>query len=330
MCNSNTENITNIKDKPNTLDNPSTWDNQNTEDNANTEINPSTQETLLAVTTMGPRVIWLLVGTQWKKLSDVPDECADIGVCICGVSDGIIMFGGYASLEGDKSCCYHFSVVAKQWKRLKDVPMPLTDASAVEFDDMRVLVVGGVNAAGIALGTCMVLDVRHNTWSQVASLPNPMSDSSIAAVAEKVFILRNISLLHTFDNQFSVYDPSTNTHEPRSRLPGNMSNTEGACLVGVNYKVYVFGGKQSLALEYNPLSNQWVQLAPPNLRYLSYMGCCRIVTKSGDILLYGGTTGGRNDMIEEYNPSHKKWKTLDIRLPFEYDYFVAHVTTVTL
>ena len=191
--NPNTENIPKIKDKPNTVDNPSKGNNQNTEDNPNTEINPSTQETLLAVEKGDTRVIWLLVDTQWEKLGDVPVECARFGVCICGVSDGIIVLGGWQFEEGVKSCCYHFSVATKQWKRLMDAPMAVKYASAVEFDDMRVLVVGGQNAAGIALDTCMVLDVRRNTWSQVASLPSPVSDSSIAAVAEKVFILRQIS-----------------------------------------------------------------------------------------------------------------------------------------
>ena len=81
--------------------------------------------------------------TQWEKLSNVPDDCAGIDVCVCGVSDGIIMLGGHTFKEGVKSCCYHFSVVTKQWKRLKDAPMALKYASAVEFDDMRVLVVGG-------------------------------------------------------------------------------------------------------------------------------------------------------------------------------------------
>ena len=86
-----------------------------------------------------------------------------------------------------------------------------------------------------------------------------------------------------------------------------------ACLVGVNNKVYVFGGGLRLALEYNPLSNQWVQLVPPSLRYLSYVGCRGVVTKSGNILICGGTVyEDEGDMIEEYNPSTKKWKTLDI------------------
>ena len=186
------------------------------------------------------------------------------------------------------------------------------------------------NAAGIALGTCMVLDVRRNTWSQAASLPSPVSHASVAAVAEKVFILRQISSPPTFNNQFSVYDPSTNTRESRPHLPGNVSgNTEMACLVGVNNKVYVFGGGLRLALEYKPLSNQWVQLVPPNLRYVSHWGCCGVVMKSGNILICGGTTQGiKCDMIEEYNPSTKTWKTLDIYLPFKYQYPYTHVTSV--
>ena len=179
-------------------------------------------------------------------------------------------------------------------QRLKDAPVPLTHASAVEFDDMRVLVVGGKTVAGKALDTCIVLDVRHNTWSQAASLPRPVRLASVAAVAGKAFILRQISLLPTLDDQFSVYDPLTNTHEPRHHLPGNVSNTKGACMVGVNNKVYVFGGEHRLAFEYNPLSNQWAQLVPPNLRYLSYMGCCGVVTASGNILICGGAAkGGR-------------------------------------
>ena len=132
--NSNTENIPNVNHKPNTVENPRTDNNANTKDNPKAEINRNTQETLMVVKTAGTRVIWLLIGTQWEKLSDVPDECSKFGVCVCGVSDGIIMIGGCAPKQGVKSCCYHFSVVTKQWKRLKDTPMPLNYASAVELD----------------------------------------------------------------------------------------------------------------------------------------------------------------------------------------------------
>ena len=101
--NSNTANISNVKDKPSTVDNSSTGDNQNTKGNSNTVINPGTQKTPLTVKTMYPRVTWLLIGTQWEKLSDVPDECDGINVCVCGVSDGFIVIGGYTPKQGVKS-----------------------------------------------------------------------------------------------------------------------------------------------------------------------------------------------------------------------------------
>ena len=131
-----------------------------------TEFNPNTQETLLAMDTrsvsrtlVSPRTfarsISLLRDTQWEILGDLPDECPLYSVCVCGVSDGIVMFGGQVIFSGEyTSYCYHFSVVTKQWKRLKDTPNSLAGASAVEFDDMCVLVIGGENAEGEGLD-CM-------------------------------------------------------------------------------------------------------------------------------------------------------------------------------
>ena len=93
----------------------------------------------------------------------------------------------------------------------------------------------------------------------------------------------------------------------------NARNTQGACLVSVNNKLYLLGGEQRLALEYNPLSNQWVELVPPNLRYFSASGCCGVVMKPGKIWLCGGSTeeGEERNVIEEYDTSTKEWKTLD-------------------
>ena len=341
--NVNPEDNLHQEDNPNTVDNPCTVDNPYTEDNPHTEDspitqdnpgigknlstqdNPKTEETLLALDTYSPRIIWLLRGTQWVKLSDLPDECPEFNVCVCGVSDGIVMFGG----ETDgvyTSLCYHFSVITKQWKRLTDTPNSLARASAVEFDDMRVLVAGGTNAEGKRLDTCMVLDVNHNTWSQAASLPSPDYYILLATMAGHIFILPQTSL----NPQISVYDPSANTHTLLSCLPSNAGNTWGAWLMGVNNKVYLFGGKQRLALEYNPFSDQWIQLVQPNLWYSAY-GCGAAV-KSGNILICGGSTeeGKECDMIEEYNPATNKWTTLSICVPSEYFKGSSQVTRIKL
>ena len=172
----------------------------------------------------------------------------------------------------------------------------------------------------------MVLDVKHNTWSPAASLPSPLRKPLVAAVGGRIFTLPAYSC----GDWILSYDPLTNTHAPRAHLPGNVKNTQGACLVGVNNNVYLLGGVQSLAWQYNPHSDHWVQLASPNLRYFLAIRCCGVAMKSGNILVCGGSTekGKECNMIEEYNHSNTEWKTLDICLPFGYKIIWSHVTSV--
>ena len=324
---SNTGNIPSKVDNTNTSNNPSRGGNQNVDGKSNTDIHPKTQETLLVVEKFFTGEIWLLRDTQWERLVVVPEERLYHNICSCGVSDGIVMFGGFVRAARFALYCYHFSVVTKQWKRLSDSPVPLANASAVQFDDMRVLVVGGENDEKDALRTSMALDVRHGTWSSAGSLPWPMSKPLVAAVLGYVLIIPQTSALFA-SCQAWVYDPSSNIYSSLTPLPDNVSMTRGACLLGVNSKVYLLGGAARLALEYNPLYEQWVRLKKPNLRYDKSRGYGVGVEKSGNILFCGGSTEGgkEQNMIEEYNHSTKEWKTLDICLPFHW----SHVTNVIL
>jgi hypothetical protein len=297
-------------------------------------------EQLLAVSVNGSkRGVWLHDGSEWERVSGVPDECDNDGVCLCRVTDGMIVCGGWTdrSLSGH---CHHFSLLTRHWRKLADMITPRCYASAVEYVDGKLLVAGGVTSGGKWSAVCEELDCKRDRWSSGAGLPQAFVKPLMAAEAGQVFIMEQN---HDLDQpRMLVYDPSAEkgilrrpSHKYTSAPPG-VRSTEGACLAAAGQRLYLLGGEEGLALEYNPRTDQWGHLTPPSPRY-GWMGdhgyyksgCCAAVS-DGMIRVYGGsssTEGGDCNRVEVYDTRARKWQTLDMRLPFMYSQYtvlVAH------
>ena len=178
------------------------------------------------------------------------------------------------------------------------------------------MVVGG-KIDGKDSNVCEILHVKHNKWSTGASLPKPLKKPLLTVLASRVFILpQDYDLPTIFRTQLLMYDPLSNTYSHRARLPSNIHNTIGACLVGVTDMLHLLGG---MSWQYNYRTDQWIQLVTPTANYDSWDGCCAVV-RDNNILLCGGSKGrDKCNMIEEYNTVTQQWKVLDIHLPFQYD-----------
>ena len=209
------------------------------------------------------------------------------------------------------------------------MPPVMNYASAVALDDTRVLMVGGFCLQKRQFKVCEILNIKCDTRSSAASLPEPLIQPLVSLAAGQVFIVpKKSNLPYIFPTWMLVFDPRENTHSYISRLPRSVRTTEGACLTSTEDKLYLLGGEQSLAQQYDIVSKEWMQLQPPISRYSLRYGCCAVV-RGDSILLCGGSTEEDNERnrVEEYNTRTKKWEMLDSYLPFQFDQrhsLVAH------
>ena len=294
------------------------------------EVGGDTKDILLTVSTKEEeRALWIMEGEQWVEQSDIPEECQLADVCFGRVSDGIVVAGGEDDDYTVYSQCHHFSVHTRQWKKLHDMPTARFCASAVEVEEMRLMVVGGVGSNWEVSAVCEIIDIVSNKWTSAAPLPTPMGKPLVAAAAGRAFILPQYNM--TPSTRILMYDPSTDTHTHRSQVPDNVRDTWGACLVAVAQKLYLLGGEERLAVQYDPRTNQWVKLTPPTAMYTGYHGCCAVV-KSHHIMVCGGDTEGRYDSnrIDEYNTTTGEWRMIDMRLPCQFDMDDTHVAIFRL
>ena len=267
-----------------------------------------TNDKLMAVDVFHSKAVWVLEVGKWGKLCGLPNECLEC-CCISLVCDHLVFVCKHVTLS--------FSLSTKQWKRLKQMPTSRSSSSAVVLNEK--LFVMGRSFEWNILNVCEILHVKHNLWSSAPSLPVPIGKPLLAALLSRIYILPQRRQLSSKRTHLLVYDPLSFTYEYRAKLPGNIDSTLGACLVGVTDMLYLLGGDEGLAWQYNPNTNLWIQLVTPTARYDWHRGCCPVVTDDNILLCGGGTEGGCPwSMIEEYSTKTQQWKVLDIHLPFEY------------
>ena len=290
---------------------------------------------LLAVDVWGnTRAVWMRESTEWVKQCGVPDECPieNDSVCVSRVSDGLVVAGGWIGLGKPSSQCHHFSLSTGQWRKLENMRTPRSWARAAEVEEMMLLMVGGSETGGKVSDVCERLDVRRGMWTPAASLSKPLSCALVAAAAGQVYILQEGSFSDTPNFLFVDYNPASDTHKQRSSMPEHVNSTLYASLVGVADKIYLFGGLQKLALQYEPATEQWHELGSSTAMVgTEYYP----IVRSTDILLCKGRpecyevgddgsdeSGSDGDSLNRsisYNVETKQWKVLDFCLPFRYD-----------
>ena len=282
------------------------------------------EDTLVAINMHGDknaRGVWIQRTGEWIKLCDVPYKLDVYNTCIGCVPGGFVIINVEDS-DSDLLSCF-FSLTTNQWKRLKKIPSVGVWSSVVALDDNLVLTVGGYQSV-----VCEILDIKQNIWTSAASLPEPLEKPLVSLAAGQVFIVPQKSdLPYIFPVWMFVYDPRKNKHSYRSRLPRSVTNTRGACLTSMKDKLYLLGGVQGLAVQYDIILNQWMQLQPPSASYFWWDGCCAVV-RGDSILLCGGSTemGLECNRIEAFNTRRRKWKMLDSCLPLSFNARFSLVT----
>ena len=269
--------------------------------------------------------VWLREEEEWKKISDVPNECPRYDMSYCRVSDGFVAIGG-CSVESASAQCHHFSLSSRQWRRMQDLQTTRFLSATVLLEDDEVFVFGGEaeddDGEGILLSSCEKLSVQANTWTSIRDLPEPLSRPLVTAANGKAYIIpRGRSVPADNRLQLVEYDPIHDRYSAQSKLPESVTGTGDAHLTGKADQLYLFQSEPNWenSIYHHNLSNgQW----------------SKIVVKKPPFLVshVGGTTPGNliwcgTDKLYEYCRDTHQWIILDYKLPC-YHFFTKGFLTV--
>lgn len=200
-----------------------------------------------------------------------------------------------------------------------------SDAAALELGEI-LLVFGGEDNSG-SMDVCEKFHMTDGVWSSAAPMKETLSKPHVTTAGGKVFIVPRHTIPH--GTKIQQYDPTADQFSWAAQLPDYIHNTSGASLVAAADKLYLFEGKQRLAVQYSPAADQWVNLLSKPLARYTFRGCCAVV-HAGRILL----CGGRKDddyvcnMVEEYDMETQQWKTAEFKLPFSFWSEYSHVVSI--
>ena len=202
------------------------------------------------------------------------------------------------------------------------MPTARYDASAVVLDEI-LLVFGGKDESFSSLSVCEKFHL--GMWHSIVSMLEPLDKPLVASAGGKVFIVPQSNS----PNKIQQYDPKANSFSWVAQIPDDISDTWYASLVAADENLYLLGGEQRLAVQYNPATDQWVQLLHKPAAKYNY-GCCAVV-QFGKILLCGGSNDDSNrNMAEEYDLQTQQWKRVDLKLPFPFNSLCCHVASIRL
>jgi hypothetical protein len=176
-----------------------------------------------------------------------------------------------------------------------------------------IVVVGGLSGDELhALRRVDGFDVETRTWSALADLPVPLYEANGATTINnsKLYVTGGRSVPSgTPLRSLYVYDLATNSWSRKADMPlggaiGVQANIHGKLYV---YTFPLTPSKPSLFASYNPKTDRWVRLPPPNHSHFANPVAGSIDGKFYITSGQGEPLGDRT--LEVYDPATRTWST---------------------
>ena len=202
---------------------------------------------------------------------------------------------------------------AATWSDVAPLPSGRKYFAAAVTADGQVLATGGTNTTGSVLATVEAYDPSANTWTTMASLPQPRAGHASVTANGVTYVIGG--LVGTgFTPSVLAYAPSTNTWSSVADM-GVSALGFGAAVLGG--KIYVAGGygaktgsfqiaALAAAETYDPGTNQWTAIASLiHARVFNALAA----GSDGRIYAIGGSynSGSRLASVEAYDPATNQW-----------------------
>ncbi len=184
----------------------------------------------------------------------------------------------------------------ERWSMLPAPPVAARAAAGAVYEN-RLYILSGEGLDG-----CWYYDLVGNAWKRAAPKPTPVSHAGAALLGEKIYVAGGRAQDGAPTAALEVYDPRTDTWQPRAALPAAL---EGAALVSMEGRLYLFGGwdgQQAVAgvYAYAPDLDRWeARSSLPQPR--AYAAAASV---DGKVILAGGQNAdGTLSSVLHYFPT---------------------------
>lgn len=222
------------------------------------------------------------------------------------VSGGRLYAAGGTTGAATIATVQAFSPLSGTWTVMSALPIGIRRSSMVEHDG-RLYLLGGMDGAGNAIGTCLRYEVGLNAWTPIASMPTRWGHAS-AYFDGKIYVFGGYStagMVHM--TATSVYDIATDSWSVGSPLPTWRALMQAREVGG---RIYVMGGSLQGPLTavneaYDPATDSWTALAPLPGGRANYGAVAD--NARGRIYVIGGETIGATNSCLQYEVAANSW-----------------------
>ena len=218
---------------------------------------------------------------KWSRAAPFPEASEELyGI---GAGGKLYVFGGLAPGWTPKALVYEYDPAGDQWTKKKNMPLASHHLALAEIDG-KIYVFGGFvkpekgPTAWQPIDNVWEYDPGADNWKALAPLPSKRGSANAIVHQGKVYVIGGAGLHpgsketavhparpHRSLGTNEVYDPATNSWEPRQSMPTARNHAAAGI---VNNKIYIIGGRVGAAFitrasnvgiveEYDPATDQW-------------------------------------------------------------------------
>lgn len=228
----------------------------------------------------------------------------------CATPKGILVTGGSDGTSVQDDC---FFLTAES---LKKESMGSMECARFRHQsvlhDHAVFVIGGEDEFCRPLSSVEKFDLHLETWSEVASMHQPLSNPLAVSCRRKIFVVSGVGENQAESLCTQEFDPDWDRWSFKAAMPQACQLGGATCL---DDTIYVVGGFSRTCMSFQPLTDTWTVLDPP----LKEHGCAPAVVWKGRIVVGGGKVGDDNEvttLIEEFDPRKKCWSSWSQPMPW--------------
>jgi DNA-binding CsgD family transcriptional regulator len=247
--------------------------------------------------------------TGWRAVA--PMTVARSRFALVGLPDGgLCAIGGETSggITGSAEC---YDPTTDQWNALPtSKPTRVSNIAAAAISD-RIYVPGGFTPEGQPTAVVEAYNLREQTWSEVASLPRPVSSYALTTYGGRIYLFGGKDDRGSIGATY-IYDPAQDLWSEGKAMLTRRAYTAAATL---GSRIYVIGGydgqrEQATCEAYRPDQDTWESCNAPTLA----RGGFGLAGVADRLYTVGGGWSNYLWFNEKYNPASGEWTPFETPL----------------
>ncbi|XP_035697188.1 kelch-like protein 21 isoform X1 [Branchiostoma floridae] len=236
----------------------------------------------------------------WHTLSDLPEYNRE-GYAVVALGNDIYVTGTTDETITSDGCAttWKYSTQSDRWMTMAPMLKSYKCRATVVLHG-QIYLLGGTDING-PVADVERYDPFSNSWEEVQSMIKAMNDFTVAACRGKLYV--NGRSQGSEKILFQCFDPSTDTWNfiDNSVMPEWSQVPQSITLNGL---IYYLRDDSKEVDAYDPIANQWVEVAPMKAMHSSGSVC----VIDGKIFVSGGFGElAESNLIECYDPTYDKW-----------------------